>query len=217
MPQSRPVHGEIYRHFKNKFYQVIEIATHSETGEKLVIYQALYGEFQVYARPYDMFISEVDHEKYPEVTAKYRFTLINGVGPVEASKANMQVYETIEGPDDTKVAEPVEHTKLTVEDMILDVNSEETKKIFETKTDTESDDLSGINPQLLEFLDADSIDEKYQIVKQMSLSEVTDSMIDTMAVSLDVVIREGDTQDRLQQLLTVLRTRGQYELSRFRS
>ncbi len=52
---------------------------------------------------------------------------------------------------------------------------------------------------------------------QMSVSEVIDSMIDTMAVSLDVVIREGDTQDRLQQLLTVLRTRGQYELSRFRS
>ncbi len=184
MPQSRPVHGEIYRHFKNKFYQVLEIATHSESGEKLVIYQALYGDFQVYARPYEMFISEVDHGKYPEVTAKYRFTLINGVGPVEASKANMQVLETEEGPDDTKVAEPVEHTKLTSEDIAGDIN---------TKEEPVGNELSEINPMLIEFLDADSIDEKYHIVKQMSLSEVTDSMIDTMAVSLDVVIREGDT------------------------
>lgn len=166
-----PKSGEFYRHFKNKLYQIVTVATHSETGEALVIYQALYGDFKVYARPLAMFVSEVDHEKYPDVTQKYRFEKVE-LGDAAPASAGVQESHTGAPADDEE-----------------------------------------IEPKLMEFLDADRMEDKYNILVAMR-DCVTDQMINTMAVVLDVVIPEGDLMDRYEQLKYCIRTKQRYEIER---
>lgn len=177
-----PKTGELYRHFKNKLYQIVAVATHSETREQLVIYQALYGDYQVYARPLEMFISEVDHVKYPEVTQKYRFEKVERREVCVDSKAFEKEC----------VCEVQENPKVST-------NTEE----------------GAVNAKLMAFFDADTMEEKYNIVVSMR-DEVDDHMINSMAVVLDVVIPEGDVSDRYEQLKQCIRTRQRYETQRLR-
>lgn len=76
---NSPKTGERYRHFKGKDYEIVAIATHTETEEKLVIYKALYGSNEIFARPLSMFLEKVDREKYPDAVQEYRFERIDGL------------------------------------------------------------------------------------------------------------------------------------------
>lgn len=72
--REKPRRREVWKHFKSKYYLILDVdVIHSETGEILIVYQALYDTFKVYARPSQMFMSEVDIKKYPRAKQQYRF------------------------------------------------------------------------------------------------------------------------------------------------
>lgn len=190
MTERMPQSGELYRHFKDKLYQVITVAKHSETGEALVIYQALYGDFAIYARPLEMFVSEVDHEKYPQVTQRYRF-------------------EKVERHAET---EKTEQPAIAIEIKNSEALERENTPIKDSETASEE---NGVNPKLMEFLDSDDFEEKYNILVSMR-DMITDRLINDMAVVLDVVIPEGEIEDRYEALKTCVRTRQKYETNRLR-
>lgn len=75
-----PQAEEVWRYFKDNAYKIIACPVmHTETGEIYCVYQALYGSYGIYCRPLDMFMSEVDHEKYPQIGQKYRFEKKQGI------------------------------------------------------------------------------------------------------------------------------------------
>ena len=199
MPQSKPMPGELYRHFKNKMYQIVAVATHSETREPYVVYQALYDDFRTYIRPYDMFISEVDHVKYPEVQQKYRFELVGTHAVTERELVNRKI----------DITEREIYNALTEEE--INDCIEEAGNSSEENSDEE--ELLGVNPKFLKFLDADSFEAKCDIFDSM-IDELDDHLINQMAASIDEIIDDGPLNGRIESLRRSIKTKAKYELHR---
>lgn len=180
--------GGFYRHFKDKLYQVKGTAIHSETKEKMVIYQGLYGNYEMYVRPYDMFLSEVDHIKYPDVVQKYRFELID----IKTGKSLEADYE--------------ENNQ--------NMESEKSEELEESKESEESEE-SEEDSKLIRFLDAYDYKEKLDILTSMR-GELNDGLIDIMAESIEVAVPEGDITDRYNSLRKCLMAHTKYEGLRLR-
>ena len=182
--------GQFYRHFKGGLYQVMAIATHSETKEKMVVYQALYGDYGIYVRPYGMFASEVDHEKYPQVKQVYRFTQVH---PEEMEEES----DKVEVPDLTlELDESMEPEQSAVE--------EEPKKMSEDQPAQEKQDVSdGINPILLEFLDADTLEEKMHIMT-FYRNQMDEALLNSIAISLDLVVDKKGLQETYDEIMNCL-------------
>ena len=174
--------GQFYRHFKGGLYQVAAIATHTESGEKLVIYQALYGDYGVYARPYEMFISEVDRVKYPDAGQTYRFELVEP-GRKEPEK------------------EPEQEPELS-------------KDSVDEQQPSDSSDR-GVNPILLEFLDADTLEQKLHILT-VYRNRMDESLLNSIAISLDLVVEKKGLQEMYDEIINCLSMMKHFECNRLR-
>ena len=189
-PNPKP--QEMYRHFKGNIYQIRCLAKHSETGEMMVVYQAMYDTFQIYVRPLAMFMEEVDRVKYPDAKQTYRFELLQDTGDMPASDRGMI------SPQSEVTTQP-------------ETSSSQGKS---TQT-AESDEQVHIDPLVMEFLDADTYEQRLNILFALR-DRVTDDMINTMAVAVDLEIKDGDIEARYEELKNCLLTFEKYECNRLR-
>ena len=188
-----PKPGELYRHFKDKMYQIIAVAVHSETKEKLVIYQALYGEYGVYARPLDMFMSEVDKEKYPDVVQKYRFEKIENIGEL-SKNSNSSNCEN----DDISYTD-----EKNISDKVL-------------KDNIQSDKATNLGKNyFIEFLEADSFSDKKEIILA-NREFISDRELDTMYEIYGLKRQNIDKDIDIADLIGYLDMQQQYEGKRLR-
>jgi hypothetical protein len=184
----------MYRHFKGNIYQIRCLAKHSETGEMMVVYQAMYDTFQIYVRPLAMFMEEVDFEKYPDARQQYRFELLQDSELVSGSRA---AEEPVSGSQ--AVEEPVKES---------DAGPEGTEGAEEMQQ-------LNIDPLVMEFLEADTYEQRLNILAALR-SRITDEMINTMAMAVDLEIKEGDVEERYEELKSCLLTFEKYECNRLR-
>ena len=212
-----PKPHEIYKHFKGNLYQVVTIAEHSETGEQLVIYQALYGDFKTYARPLVMFTGEVDRQRYPEVTQRFRFEL-------QGTDADRQIRETeaagVEHPVSTQTtvtaSQPAaaQATPIVAQDIAAQATATAAQTTIAPVSPAE-DEEPALDPLVLEFLDADSYEEKLNILAGLH-HRITNEMITTMSISCDIEVNDGEPEERYEELKNCLLSMEKFECNRLR-
>lgn len=200
--RQTPVAGQIYKHFKGNLYKVLAVAVHTESEEKLVVYQSVDNPDRVFARPLEMFMSDIDRFRYPLIRAKYRFTLVSEP-------------EVENNGEETKEEEAKEET-LNEDTRGEDVKDEETEE--------QSDDDSAvykdngelvIDPYVEGVLDEKEFSKKIEFF-EMLRGKCTEDMLTTIAISLDIQLQEGSIEDKYSQILRTLKMHEKYETSRLR-
>ena len=222
-----PRPGERYRHFKDKLYQIVAVATHSETGEKMVIYQALYGEFGVWARPLSMFLEPVDREKYPEAAQKLRFERVAAAaaGAEEQEEARTEDKEREEARTEGKEREEARAEGNEREEArAADKECEEAPARGDNGIpageqacghDDQGSDESSLHPLLFRFLDAGSPGERVNLLRLMK-GRVGQAEVDSLCTCLDARRPDGSIEEQIDDLIGRLQMQQKYQTSRLR-
>lgn len=190
--RENPRPFEIYKHFKGNQYQILTLAKDSEDGRALVVYQALYGDYTVYVRDLDQFMSPVDKVKYPEVAQVYRFEQVLSEKPTVESPTVEIVQE---------VEKPTSEVQLTEEKSVQEQPVEDGEEEFV------------LDPMVEAFLDTDAIDEKLNILAGLH-HRITKEMLATMAVVSDIELNEGSVEEQYVELRDYLLMKEKFECKR---
>jgi len=195
--RRKPMPGECYRHFKNKLYQVIAVAEHTETGEELVVYQALYGSFRVFARPLAMFLSPVDREKYPDADQEYRFELVD--------------RETLEREDSGWAGEKSQRE--AEESRRAGEESWRAEDDWSREEDGRRDDGESF---ILRFFDEETYEEKWRLLEREG-GRLSQKTLEIICGGMEIPGgREESAEELLYDLKRYLETQMKFEGNRFR-
>lgn len=212
MTRNIPVAGEFYRHFKGNIYQIKSIATDSETGKKIVVYQAMYPPFGMWVRSLDMFMSETDHQKYPECNQQFRFEKV-----VFDSQGNVHGAENEKLPENVVIENVSEKI---IGDSMEDISDEELKKIIINgqlekipEGQISEDEIS--QRGFMMILDAESYHEKYQLFEGLE-KYLDERLLSNIAVSFDIVLEDGTEKEHYDTILANLQTWDRFEDRRMR-
>lgn len=223
--RDNPKPYEIYRHFKGNTYQILAIAKDSEDGHLIVVYQALYGSYEIYARDLVQFMSPVDRIKYPEAEAQYRFTKVDSAQPTVNDK-NGHSYSQSDTKTDTGNSDSRSNSQMDTghfeskSDVNVNAEYQSSQSVEKTdaghqdeQSDVKSDAGYQMDPQVEAFLDADSYEEKLNILAGLH-RRITDDMLKIMALTMDIELNPGSTQEQYDELKNCLLTRNKFEADR---
>lgn len=223
--RDNPKPYEIYRHFKGNTYQILAIAKDSEDGHLIVVYQALYGSYEIYARDLVQFMSPVDRIKYPEAEAQYRFTKVDSAQPTVNDK-NGHSYSQSDTKTDTGNSDSRSNSQMDTghfeskSDVNVNAEYQSSQSVEKTdaghqdeQSDAKSDAGYQMDPQVEAFLDADSYEEKLNILAGLH-RRITDDMLKIMALTMDIELNPGSTQEQYDELKNCLLTRNKFEADR---
>lgn len=213
--RETPKELQVYRHFKGALYQIVTIAIHTETSEQLVIYRSLTHPDRVFARPVAMFLSEVNHKKYPDVKAKYRFTLLDENDTENQDK--IEAGESVESVLKFDAKESIEQNDYSDEDTGSALKETEIKDDLVTDDNRKyrDDGTLVIDPWVEKILDSKEYTDKIEAFERLR-GKCTDDMLSTLAMALDIQLDGETIEEKYADVLRCLKMRQKYETSRLR-
>lgn len=207
-----PRPGEFYRHFKNRLYQVVTLAYSAETEERLVVYQALYGDYRVWVRPLTEFMSEVDHAKYPEVKDAWRFTRVTPAGDAAEGRtalAGDAVEGAVPSAGDAAAGAARDHASASENETIRRPSAPA------SENEAAVPQAAAPGAILNEFLDAEDRQVRKAVLLK-NIGRLTQTDLDGIYTVLGIPSAGGGIREQVQHVIRCLDMRDRYEGDRLR-